>query len=75
MLLRLLRLFKMLKMLRMIRVMKVFTELRLMLYSIMGSVRTMFWSSLMLSLNVHIWALLLAGSNSVRDGDPTGSEK
>lgn len=54
---RLLRLLKMLKMLRMVRVMRFFRELRLMLSSIAGSVRPLFWSMLMLGLIMYIFGL------------------
>merc|ERR1719223_2326469 len=42
--LRVLRLMKMLKLLRMIRLMRMFRELRLIMNSIMGSIKAMLWS-------------------------------
>jgi len=54
---RLLRLGKMLKMLRMVRVMRFFKDLRVMLHSLIGSVRTFFWSMLMLTLLMHVFGL------------------
>merc|ERR1712137_308097 len=54
---RLLRMLKMLKMLRMVRVMRFFRELRLMLYSIIGSARSLFWSLIMLLLILYIFGL------------------
>merc|ERR1712137_583320 len=69
---RLLRMLKMLKMLRMVRVMRFFRELRLMLYSIIGSARTLFWSMLMLLLILYIFSLafLQAATAYVQDHDP-----
>jgi len=54
---RLLRLLKMLKMLRVVRVMRFFKELRLMIASIVGSIATLFWSILMLTLMMYIFGL------------------
>eukprot|EP00972_Heterocapsa_arctica_P049558 7294184-Heterocapsa_arctica.AAC.1 len=42
--LRVMRLMKMWKLLRMIRLMKAFRELRLILNSVMGSMKSMFWA-------------------------------
>lgn len=69
---RVLRLLKMLKMLRMVRVMKFFRELRIMLYSIVGSVRTLFWSILMLMLIMYIFGLcfLQAVTGYLLDTEP-----
>ena len=55
---RLLRLFKMAKMLRIIRVMKFFKELRLLLTPIMGSMRQLTWSLIMLALIIYIFACI-----------------
>jgi len=54
---RVLRLLKMLKMLRVIRVMKFFRELRIMLSSIVGSLRILFWSIMMLGLIMYIFGI------------------
>jgi len=54
---RLLRLLKMLKMLRVVRVMRFFRELRLMVYSISRSVRSLLWAVAMLILIMYIFAL------------------
>lgn len=54
---RIFRLLKMLKMLRVVRVMRSFRELRLMLYSIVGSVRSLMWATLMLALIMYIFGL------------------
>lgn len=63
-----LRTFKMLrlaKMLRMIRLMRNFRELRLMLSSIVGSMRTFFWSVAMIGVFIYIFALcFIQGSAS-----------
>jgi len=56
--LRVLRLMKMLKMLRLVRVMRFFKKLRLMIASIAGSVSTLFWSVLMLTLMMYIFGLV-----------------
>merc|ERR1719215_2183733 len=54
---RLLRLIRMLKMLRVVRVMRFFRVLRMMVTSIAGSMMTLFWSILMLSLMMYIFGL------------------
>lgn len=54
---RVLRLLKMLKMLRVIRVMKFFRDLRIMLLSIVGSLRILFWSIMMLGLIMYIFGI------------------
>jgi hypothetical protein len=56
---RLLRLLKMMKMLRVIRVMRAFQELRLIMYSIIGSFRSLMWSLMMLLLLMYIFGLCL----------------
>lgn len=54
---RVLRLLKMLKMLRVVRVMRIFRELRLMLHSVIYSLRSLMWTLLMLSLLLYIFGL------------------
>jgi len=54
---RLLRLIRMLKMLRVVRVMRFFRVLRMMATSIAGSMMTLLWSILMLSLMMYIFGL------------------
>jgi len=56
--LRVLRLLKMMKMLRVVRVMRFFRELRMMLTSIIGSITTLLWSMLMLSLITFVFGLM-----------------
>jgi len=47
----------MLKMLRVVRVMRFFRALRMMVASIMGSIATLFWSIMMLTLMMYIFGL------------------
>mmetsp|Transcript_7907 Transcript_7907/g.18521 ORF Transcript_7907/g.18521 Transcript_7907/m.18521 type:complete len:685 (+) Transcript_7907:75-2129(+) len=54
---KLLRLLKMLRMLHVVRLMRFFRELRLMLYSIVRSFRSLFWAVLMLSLIMYMFGL------------------
>mmetsp|Transcript_116997 Transcript_116997/g.331082 ORF Transcript_116997/g.331082 Transcript_116997/m.331082 type:complete len:696 (+) Transcript_116997:84-2171(+) len=55
--LRLLRLVKMLKMLRVVRVLRFFRVLRMMVESIAGSLMTLMWSILLLSLMMYTFGL------------------
>jgi len=62
--LRLLRFLRMVKMLRMVRVMRFFKVLRNLCASIAGSMMTLFWSVLMLTLVMYIFGLcFLQGIN------------
>merc|ERR1719487_178838 len=67
---RLLRLLKMLKMLRIIRVMKAFRELRVILFAIINSGRSLFWTLLMFALIFYIFGLcFLQGVTSWLEDD------
>lgn len=66
---RVLRLLKMLRMLRVVRVMRFFRELRLMLHSIIGSIRTLFWSMMMLALIMYIFGLCFVQAVQEADED------
>merc|ERR1719333_169410 len=55
--LRVLRIVKTLKLLRVIRVMRFFQVLRLMVSSIAGSMMTLFWSILMISIMMYMFGL------------------
>eukprot|EP00403_Amphidinium_massartii_P004132 CAMPEP_0178378560 /NCGR_PEP_ID=MMETSP0689_2-20121128/4491_1 /TAXON_ID=160604 /ORGANISM="Amphidinium massartii, Strain CS-259" /LENGTH=643 /DNA_ID=CAMNT_0019998637 /DNA_START=59 /DNA_END=1987 /DNA_ORIENTATION=+ len=54
---KLLRLLKMLRMLQVVRLMRFFRELRLMLYSIVRSFRSLVWAVLMLTLIMYMFGL------------------
>jgi len=54
---RLLRLLKMCRIFRVVRVMRFFRELRVMLESIFGSIATLMWSIIMLTLVMYIFGL------------------
>lgn len=56
---RILRICKMLKMLRILRILRSFRELRLILASMLGSMRTMFWSVVMILVINFMIALFL----------------
>merc|ERR1719174_3387601 len=56
--LRSMRLVKMVKMLRVIRLMRSMFELRIILTSIMGSIKSMFWSVVLLTVVVFMFALI-----------------
>jgi len=74
---RVLRLLKMLKMLRVIRVMKFFRELRIMLLSIVGSLRILFWSIMMLGLIMYIFGIcfLQAVTGHLQETEPLELQK
>eukprot|EP00747_Dinoflagellata_sp_TGD_P116633 gnl/TRDRNA2_/TRDRNA2_172431_c2_seq1.p1 gnl/TRDRNA2_/TRDRNA2_172431_c2~~gnl/TRDRNA2_/TRDRNA2_172431_c2_seq1.p1 ORF type:complete len:476 (+),score=82.46 gnl/TRDRNA2_/TRDRNA2_172431_c2_seq1:115-1428(+) len=55
---RLFRLFKMAKLLRILRVMKFFRELHLLLAPLLGSVRQLFWTLIMLALMLYIFGVI-----------------
>eukprot|EP00928_Gymnodinium_smaydae_P039180 TRINITY_DN26819_c0_g1_i1.p1 TRINITY_DN26819_c0_g1~~TRINITY_DN26819_c0_g1_i1.p1 ORF type:complete len:731 (-),score=167.86 TRINITY_DN26819_c0_g1_i1:97-2289(-) len=55
---RTLRIFKMAKILRVVRVMRFFTELRLMLNSLVGSMLSLFWSFVMIGFIFYIFGLI-----------------
>jgi hypothetical protein len=57
--LRMLRLLKLVRVLRVIRVVKVFRELRLMLMCIAATMRSMFWTLVMLFLAIFVWGIYL----------------
>eukprot|EP00747_Dinoflagellata_sp_TGD_P138212 gnl/TRDRNA2_/TRDRNA2_175762_c0_seq18.p1 gnl/TRDRNA2_/TRDRNA2_175762_c0~~gnl/TRDRNA2_/TRDRNA2_175762_c0_seq18.p1 ORF type:complete len:346 (+),score=65.99 gnl/TRDRNA2_/TRDRNA2_175762_c0_seq18:55-1038(+) len=59
---RILRLLKMMKILRIIRLMRVFRELRLLVASILGSMRPMFWCVILILLTVYMFAILFVQS-------------
>lgn len=69
--LRLMRLMKMVKLLRMIRFMRMFRELRLILNSIMGSVKSMLWSVLLVTCVTFMFgiAFLQAGTSYLKEPD------
>lgn len=72
--LRLLRLMRMMKLLRMIRLMHFFKELRMILYSMMGSIKAMFWAiMLMLLLSYMFGIMMLQGCASHLQGMRPGS--
>lgn len=56
--LRLLRLFKLVKIFRMLRVMRFFTELRVILFSVIQSMRSLMWAGFMLIIIEYIFALV-----------------
>merc|ERR1712023_419335 len=56
--LRCLRVIKMLKTLRVVKVLRFFREMRTMLASMVGSIYTLFWSMLMLSLIMYIFGIM-----------------
>mmetsp|Transcript_41825 Transcript_41825/g.94076 ORF Transcript_41825/g.94076 Transcript_41825/m.94076 type:complete len:699 (+) Transcript_41825:155-2251(+) len=55
---RTIRIFKLAKILRVIRVMRFFSELRLMVNSLAGSLFSLFWSFVMLAFIVYIFGLM-----------------
>jgi len=55
--LRMMRLMKMLKLLRMVRLMRMFKELRLILNSIMGSVKSMWWSLVLITTFSYMFGI------------------
>jgi len=72
--LRILRLMKMLKLLRMVRIMRSFKELRLIVVSIKGSVKSMFWAVLLILMITYMVGIcfLQAGTNYMIElGDGT----
>jgi len=73
---RTLRILKMAKILRGLRVMKVFSELRLMLNSLAGSLSSLFWSICMLILIFYIFGLVFVQgvSNYLIDPDLQGNQ-
>jgi len=56
--LRVLRLLRLLKMFRVVRIARFMRELRTMITSIVGSMRTLFWSMVMMSLILYIFGLV-----------------
>jgi len=52
---RLLKVLKVLKTLRTVRVLRMFRELRLMIHSVFGSIRSLFWAIIMISLVTYIF--------------------
>eukprot|EP00747_Dinoflagellata_sp_TGD_P138210 gnl/TRDRNA2_/TRDRNA2_175762_c0_seq16.p1 gnl/TRDRNA2_/TRDRNA2_175762_c0~~gnl/TRDRNA2_/TRDRNA2_175762_c0_seq16.p1 ORF type:complete len:537 (+),score=100.27 gnl/TRDRNA2_/TRDRNA2_175762_c0_seq16:67-1611(+) len=67
---RLLRLMKMLKILRIIRLMRFFRELRLMMASIIGSMRSMLWCVVLIFITVYMFAILFVQSITSYLQDP-----
>merc|ERR1719149_373861 len=63
--LRVLRIVKTLKLLRVIRVMRFFQVLRLMVSSIAGSMSTLFWSILMISIMMYMFGLCFLNAITV----------
>eukprot|EP00747_Dinoflagellata_sp_TGD_P093837 gnl/TRDRNA2_/TRDRNA2_165896_c2_seq2.p1 gnl/TRDRNA2_/TRDRNA2_165896_c2~~gnl/TRDRNA2_/TRDRNA2_165896_c2_seq2.p1 ORF type:complete len:654 (+),score=125.26 gnl/TRDRNA2_/TRDRNA2_165896_c2_seq2:285-1964(+) len=61
---RLMKLLKIAKMLRMVRVMKFFRELRLLVIPLIGSVRPLFWTLVMLSLMLYMFAVIFLQATS-----------
>merc|ERR1719235_1962810 len=55
---RLLRLFKTVRIFRILRVVQFFKELRIIVFSILASVRSLFWALFMLGLIEYIFALI-----------------
>jgi len=55
---RLVRLLKLVKIFRIFRVMRCFHELRILLYSIAMSLRTLFWTVILFTLIIYIFALI-----------------
>jgi voltage-gated sodium channel len=62
--LRSMRLFKMVKMLRVIRLMRSMFELRIILNSIMGSMKSMFWSIVLLVVVLYMFALIFVQASA-----------
>lgn len=62
---RILRIFKMAKMLRVIRVMRFFRELRLLLYTIVGTMTTLFWTLIMLALVMYVFGIVIMQGTQV----------
>jgi len=58
-LMRLLRLLKLLKMLRMIRLMESFRELRLFIFPIVKSLRSLFWTLFMLAIILYVFGIIM----------------
>jgi len=75
---RLLRVMKMMKMFRMIRILRFFRELRLLMRSIMGSVKSLFWSLAMLFFITYIFGLIFLQASATYatrlDADPEDTE-
>jgi len=67
--LRLLRLLKLMKMMRMIRLMSSFKELRMMLFPIIKSMRSLFWTLFMLTIILYVFGItmLQAAAGAVVD--------
>jgi len=55
---RVLRIVRLAKILRMVRVLKFFRELRHMLFSIAGAMRSLFWCFVMIALIIYVFALI-----------------
>jgi len=62
--LRTMRILKVTKISRTVRLLRFFTELRLILHSLMGSLHSLFWSMAMLALVFYIFALILVNSST-----------
>jgi len=62
---RLIRLLKLLKTLRTVRVLRMFRELRLMLHSIFGCVRTMVWATMLIILVTFLFGIFFTQSCSI----------
>jgi len=69
--LRIMRLLKMMKLLRMVRLMRMFRELRLILNSVMGSMKSMMWSLLLMSTIAYIFGIcfLQACTKALQEGN------
>jgi len=75
--LRVVRLMKMLKLLRMVRIMRMFKELRLIVTSIKGSVKSMFWAILLILIITYIVGVcfLQAGTTYLQEHSKNLSEE
>jgi len=59
MILRIVRLIKVAKVLRIVRLFRFFRELRLVLQSIIASLRSLFWSAVLLALSIYVITLII----------------
>jgi len=75
--LRVVRLMKMLKLLRMVRIMRMFKELRLIVTSIKGSLKSMFWAILLILIITYIVGIcfLQAGTTYLQESGKNLSEE
>jgi len=73
--LRVCRMFKGVKIIRMVRAFTFLTDLRLMLDIVMGSFVTLFWSALMITFVVYIFAIYFTQSMAVYLGNETITDK